>query len=139
MLTAIWYVHVSPKTPRCTIKSLRCTIKYRWPLRAFHEIHFNVRIVLAEFQYSSCRVFVLPHVHVYETIEHCVNTKIIAKMLFISRLTLFCADPKLLLVFVDDFRAKTWFSVRERYVSCSNLLIVNLHLYVVIFHINMCC
>jgi len=51
----------------------------------------------------------------------------------------FLADPRLFLVFVDDFRAKIWFSGRERYVSRSNLLFFSLHLYVFILHIIMCC
>ena len=49
------------------------------------------------------------------------------------------AYPKLFLVFVDDFRAKVWFSVLEKYVSHSNLLMLSLNLYAFIFHINMSC
>jgi len=37
-----------------------------------------------------------------------------------------CADPKTFLV-LDDFRAELIFSVRERYVSRSYLLILSLH------------
>jgi len=44
-----------------------------------------------------------------------------------------------LCVFVDDFKASIRFSVRERYVLRYNILILSFHLYVVIFHMNMCC
>jgi len=52
----------------------------------------------------------------------------------LTRATLFFVPTlnSFFLVFVDDFRAKIWLYVRERYVSRFNLLIVSIHLHNVI-------
>ena len=42
-----------------------------------------------------------------------------------------------ILVFVDDFRAKIWFSVRERYVSRSNLLF-SVYIYMLSYSMLIC-